>query len=132
MQAMQATDRHAARRGRARRILVRMFHSELGDAHDASPKLKPKPKRGRLLKNATEATSADAFSRRESAFFGPELMLLFAVACAFAVSVSFAAVVFVSAWNGPDCRSPRRSILIGNVVLVAGCSQKSSRFGSGP
>jgi hypothetical protein len=130
MQAMQATDRHAARRGRARRILVRMFQSELGDAHDASPKLKPK--RGRLLKNATEATSAGAFSRRESPFFGPELMLLFAVACAVAVSVSFAAVVFVSAWNGPDCRSPRRSILIGNVVLVAGCSQKSSRFGSGP
>jgi hypothetical protein len=119
MQAMQAKDGHAAQRGRLRRILVGMFQSRLGDAPDAPPKP------GRLPEDVTKATSADALSSAKAAF-GVKLTLLLAVICVVAMLVTFAAVAFVSAWSGFDCRSPRRSISIGNVVLVAGCPRNGS------
>lgn len=125
-QAMQATDKHAAQRGRRRRILLRIFESELGDALSATPRQR------RLLGNSTTATSIDTFSAVKPALLGPKLTLLRAAISAIAITVTFVVIVLVTAWYGPDCRSPQRSISIGNAVLVAGCLQNSSHFGRGP
>jgi len=40
------------------------------------------------------------------------------------ITLAFAMIVFLTAWHGPDCRSPQRSISIGSAVLMAGCAQR--------
>jgi hypothetical protein len=40
-----------------------------------------------------------------------------------ATALAFAAIVFLTAWHGPDCRLPKRSISIGGAVLVAACGR---------
>ena len=39
----------------------------------------------------------------------------------FLITHAFAVIMFLTAWHGPDCRSPQRSISIGGAVLMAGC-----------
>jgi hypothetical protein len=124
-EAIQTTDKHVAQRRRTRRILLCMFQRELGDASAT-------PKQTRLSENSTKTTLVDTFSDLRSAFFHLKLTPLRATISAIAMTVAFEVIVFVTAWFGPDCRSPQRSISIGNAVLVAGCSRNSSHFGRGP
>src|SRR6266481_9417537 len=34
----------------------------------------------------------------------------------FLITLAFAVIMFLTAWHGPDCRSPQRSIAIGGAV----------------
>jgi hypothetical protein len=36
-------------------------------------------------------------------------------------------IMFLTAWHGPDCRSPQRSISIGGAVLMAGWGARQER-----
>jgi len=119
-------DKHVTQRGRTRRTLLRMFQRELGDA------LRATLAHRRPLENSTKATSADTFSGVKSALFGTKSRLPRAATSAITIMVALALIVFVTARYGHDCRSPQRSISIGNAVLVAGCLQKSSPSWIGP
>jgi hypothetical protein len=50
-----------------------------------------------------------------------------ATLAAMAIAAGFGAIAAATAWLGPDCRSFRRSILIGNAALTAGCLPRSFR-----
>jgi hypothetical protein len=43
---------------------------------------------------------------------------------AMAAALAFGLIVFVTIRHVPDCRSPHRSISIGDVVLLAGCGRR--------
>jgi hypothetical protein len=42
------------------------------------------------------------------------------VIMAAAIAVAFGAMMFLTVWYGPDCRSPRRSVSIGGAVPGSG------------
>jgi hypothetical protein len=45
----------------------------------------------------------------------------------FLITLAFAVIMFLTAWHGPDCRSPQRSISIGGAVLMAGWGARQKR-----
>jgi len=45
----------------------------------------------------------------------------------FLITLAFAVIMFLTAWHGPDCRSPQRSISIGGAVLMAGWGARQER-----